>query len=165
MKWRIEPLQARHERDGFDCGDEALNQFLRRYARQQQSRNLNRTYVALGEGENRVCGFYTVSAGSVGFLDLDPTLKLPRYPVPVMRIGRLGVDLGVQGRGLWQQLLADALGLAVASSEKVGIFAVVVDAKHDQAASFYRKLGFIACQDLALTLYLPIETLSNSLKH
>ena len=164
MKWRIEPLHSRHERDAFDCGEEALNQFLRRYARQQQTRNLNRTYVALEEGGNRVVGFYTVSAGSIGFLELDPTMKLPRYPIPVMRIGRLGVDHGIQGKGLGRQLLADALRLALASSAKVGIFAVVVDAKHDQAASFYRKLGFTPCHDLAMTLYLPIQTLSGTSK-
>src|ERR1035437_5349462 len=161
MKWRIEPLHPRHERDRFDCGEEALNQFLRRYARQQQTRNLNRTYVALEEGGSRVVGFYTVSAGSIGFLELDPTLKLPRYPIPVMCIGRLGVDRGMQGKGLGQQLRADALLLALASSAKVGIFAVVVDAKHEQAATFYRKLGFIPCHDLALTFYLPIQTLSS----
>jgi len=66
MKWRIEPLHPRHERDAFDCGEEALNQFLRGYARQQQARNLSRTYVALEEGGTRVAGFYTVSAGSIG---------------------------------------------------------------------------------------------------
>ena len=164
MKWRIEPLHPRHERDAFDCGEEALNQFLRRYARQQQTRNLNRTYVALEEGGARGVGFYTVSTGSIGFLELDPTLNLPRYPIPVMRIGRLGVDRGIQGKGLGQQLLADALRLAIASSAKIGIFAVVVDAKHEQAASFYRKLGFIPCSDLALTLYLPIQTLSSTRK-
>jgi len=81
-----------------------------------------------------------------------------------MRIGRLGVDRAIQEQGLGQKLLADALRLALSSSAKVGIFAIVVDAKHDQAATFYRRLGFIPCRDLALTLYLPIQTLSSTRK-
>ena len=88
---------------------------------------------------------------------------LPRYPDPVLRIGRLAVDARCQGKGIGQDLLAFALRLAVEFSQRVGLYAVVVDAKHDKAKAFYVKLGFIACVDNSLNLYLPIATLELSL--
>lgn len=159
MNWRIESLDARHKRATFDCGNAVLNDFLRRYARQQQSRNLNRSYVAVRENDDHVAGFYTVSASSIGFAELDAALKLPRYPIPVMRIGRLAVDLEFQRQGLGEKLLADALRLSAAAAAKIGIYAVVIDAKHEKAANFYRRLGFLECREMPLTLYLPVATL------
>ena len=81
----------------------------------------------------------------------------------MLRIGRLAVDKRHQGKGIGQDLLAFALRLAVEFSQRVGLYAVVVDAKHEQAKAFYMKLGFIACADSPLTLYLPVATLEQSL--
>lgn len=155
----IQLLGAEQRRKGFDCGDAALNDFLLRQAGQQQRRGFGKTYVALAEDGVSVIGFVTVSAGQVATASLPSQLKLPRYPAPVLRIGRLAVDARHQGAGIGQDLLAFALRLAVEFSQRVGLYAVVVDAKHDKAKAFYVKLGFIACMDNPLCLYLPVATL------
>jgi GNAT superfamily N-acetyltransferase len=158
----IQLLGAGHRREGFDCGDVALNDFLLRQAGQQQRRGFGKTYVALAGDGVGVVGFVTVSAGQVATSALSSQAKLPRYPAPVLRIGRLAVDARHQGKGVGQDLLAFALRLAVEFSQRVGLYAVVVDAKHDKAKAFYVKLGFIVCVDNPLCLYLPVATLERA---
>ena len=159
----IQLLGAEHRREGFDCGDAALNEFLLRRAGQQQRRGFGKTYVPVAGDGVTVTGFVTVSAGQVATTALPAQLKLPRYPAPMLRIGRLAVDVRYQGKGIAQDLLAFALRLAVEFSRRVGLYAVIVDAKHDKAKAFYVKLGFIACVDNPLYLYLPVATLEQSL--
>lgn len=158
----IQLLGAEHRREGFDCGDAALNDFLLHQAGQQQRRGFGKTYIALADDGVSVIGFVTVSAGQVATSALSSQTKLPRYPAPVLRIGRLAVDARHQGSGVGQDLLAFALRLAVEFSQRVGLYAVVVDAKHDQAKAFYVKLGFIVCVDNPLSLYLPVATLERA---
>lgn len=158
MAIRIELLAARHRREGFDCGGAALNGFLTQQAGQQQRRGVGKTYVALDA--DRVVGFVTLSAGQVATEQLPAHLKLPRYPIPVLRIGRLAVDRRDQGQGVGQDLLAFALTLALEFSAKVGLYAVVVDAKDERAATFYRRLGFQSVQDNDLCLFLPLSKLA-----
>lgn len=158
----VQLLGAEHRREGFDCGDAALNDFLLRQAGQQQRRGFGKTYVALADDGVSVIGFVTVSAGQVATSALSSQAKLPRYPAPVLRIGRLAVDAHHQGKGVGQDLLACALRLAVEFSQRVGLYAVVVDAKHDKAKAFYVKLGFIVCVDNPLCLYLPVATLERA---
>lgn len=159
MALRIELLGGHAGRDQFDCGVAALNDFLSRRAGQQQRKGFGKTYVALGDGEDVVAGFVTVSVGQVAATELPPDLKLPRYPVPILRIGRLAVDKRLHRQGIGQELLAFALHLALDFSERVGLYAEVVDAKDDRVADFYRKLGFRPTLDNALCLYLPLEVL------
>jgi predicted N-acetyltransferase YhbS len=156
-------LSAQHRREGFDCGEAALNDFLLRQAGQQQRRGFGKTYVALAEDGVTVTGFVTVSAGQITTASLASQLKLPRYPAPMLCIGRLAVDMQHQGKSIGQDLLAFTLRLAVEFSQRVGLYAVVVDAKHDKAKAFYVKLGFIACVDNPLCLYLPIVTLEQTI--
>jgi len=163
MIWRIQPLENGLERSRFDCGDAGLNTFIRQYARQQQVRNYNRTYVALDGAGKQVIGYYSISAGSIAFAELRESDSLPKYPVPVVRIGRLAVDISVQGKGLGQQLLAHALKLSVTLADQIGIHAVVVDAKHKSASQYYQRLGFIPCKDVPLTLYLPTATIKQGM--
>ena len=158
----VQLLGAEHRREGFDCGDAALNDFLLRQAGQQQRRGFGKTYVALACDGVSVIGFVTVSAGQVATSALSSQAKLPRYPAPVLRIGRLAVDARHQGKGVGQDLLAFVLRLAVEFSQRVGLYAVVVDAKHDKAKAFYVKLGFIVCVDNPLCLYLPVATLERA---
>ena len=159
----IQLLGAQHNRAGFDCGDVALNEFLLRQAGQQQRRGFGKTYVAVAEDGVAVIGYITVSAGQIATASLPSQSKLPRYPAPILRIGRLAVDVRHQGSGIGQDLLAFALRLAVEFSQRVGLYAVVVDAKHDKAKAYYTKLGFIACVDSPLCLYLPVATLEQSI--
>ncbi|MDQ5889151.1 MAG: hypothetical protein QG667_2445, partial [Pseudomonadota bacterium] len=94
---RIELLAVSHQRNGFDCGEPALNAFLQQQAGQQQRRGFGKTYVTLADDGIRVTGFVTVSAGQVAVAQLPGRSKLPRHPAPILRIGRLAVDKTVQG--------------------------------------------------------------------
>jgi GNAT superfamily N-acetyltransferase len=152
-------LAAQHVRGGFDCGDSALNDFLQRQSGQLARKGYGKTYVALAADSITVLGFVTLSVGQVETAQLPSALKLPRYPAPVLRIGRLAVDRTAQGQGIGQQLMAFALQLSLEFSQKVGLYAVVIDAKHKQAKAFYTKLGFTSTLDDPLCLYLPIATL------
>src|SRR5438309_2342147 len=100
--WSIEPLKATHERGEFCCGKAPLDEFLRTLVSQYEKRNVGRTFVAVAQGENRVCGYYTLAAASVefGHLPEDLAKKLPKHPVPVAHLGRLAVDKSAQGKRL-----------------------------------------------------------------
>lgn len=158
----IERLAAHHQRGGFDCGEPALNEFLQRQAGQLGRKGFGKTYVALGDDSLSVTGFVTLSAGQVQTQQLPPTLKLPRYPVPILRIGRLAVDHRAQGQGTGRQLMAFALQLALEFSASIGLYAVVIDAKHDKARAYYQALGFTAMLDDPLCLYLPLAVLEKA---
>lgn len=163
MPVRIERLAAHHQRGGFDCGESVLNEFLQRQASQLLRKGFGKTYVALADDGVTVVGFVTVSAGQIQTTQLPPHLKLPRYPAPALRIGRLAVDRREQGRGTGQQLMSFSLQLALEFSRQVGVYAVVVDAKHEKAKLFYEALGFTATLDDPLCLYLPISTLQKTI--
>lgn len=159
MSIRIERLASHHGRESFDCGETALNEFLRKQAGQQQRRGFGKTYVALHDNGIDVIGFVTVSAGQVASQILPDPPTLPRSPAPTLRIGRLAVDRRQQGQGIGQDLLSFALHIALEFSEAVGLYAVIVDAKDEKAAGFYRQLGFISTLDSALCLFLPVASL------
>ncbi|MDK2796875.1 MAG: hypothetical protein PWQ19_425 [Tepidiphilus sp.] len=152
------PLDAAHDRASFDCGSEPLNRYLREHATQDMRRRVAACFVALAEGP-RIAGYYTLAAASLLLADLPPSIgkKLPRYPsVPAVRLGRLAVDRAFKGQGLGSALLADALARAARS--EIAAFALMVDAKDEAAAAFYRHHGFIALPDSPLTLFLPLAT-------
>ncbi len=151
----IEPLTASHSREAFDCGEESLNNFLKRFARQNNEKGLGRTYVAVKVGEPRIYGYYTISSGALSF-DTIPE-KLPRYPIPVVHLGRLAVDEVAKGQRLGKALLADALKRAVSIADQLGIYAVEVYALTENAREFYLKFGFAALLDDRLHLYLTIK--------
>lgn len=160
MSLHIELLGDRHRRAGFHCGEPALDAFLTNLAGQQQRRNFGRTCVALAEDGLTVVGFVTVSAGLVATTDMPAGLKLPRYPLPVMRVGRLAVDGRHRGRGIGKGLLRFALRLAREWSAHVGIYGVAVEAKHVAARDSYLQLGFLAGRDDPLNMILPLATLA-----
>jgi GNAT superfamily N-acetyltransferase len=160
VPFRVEALTREHARERFDCGEPALNEYLRRYARQNQERGIGRTYVAVPEGERRIVGFYTLSAGSVEFEDLPDTLRrrLPRYPVPVAHLGRLATCQSVRGQGLGGALVFDAILRTATVAEEIGIVAIEVWAKTDAARAFYETYGFRSLRDDRLHMYLSLET-------
>ncbi len=165
MPVSIELLAAHHERAGFDCGEPALNEFLQRQAGQLGRKGFGKTYVALAADGLAVAGFVTLSAGQVETHCLPAHLKLPRYPVPMLpmlRIGRLAVDRRAQGQGTGRQLMAFALQLALDFSKSVGLYAVVIDAKDDKARAFYQTMGFTSTLDDPLCLYLPVSVLEKA---
>jgi ribosomal protein S18 acetylase RimI-like enzyme len=111
-----------------------------------------------------VTAFVSVSAGQVGAASFPQHLKLPRYPVLVLRIGRLAVDRRAQGLKLGRELMRFALNLSLELAARVGIHAVVVDAKNDEARAFYERLGFIPFADAPLSLFIPIATLRQAVQ-
>lgn len=154
----IQPLAATHNRKDFDCGIESLNDFLKRFARQNDKKGLGRTYIAVKNGEkSHICGYYTIASGSISFETIPE--NLPRYPVPVIHLGRLAVDKAFQGQRLGKALLADALQRAVKIADHLGIFAVEVYALSEEAHEFYIKFGFSELLDERLHLYMSIKKL------
>jgi GNAT superfamily N-acetyltransferase len=160
LDFAIELLDKKHKRENFDCGEESLNQFLKKYARQNQEKGFGRTFVAILPDKREVLGYYTLSAGSVSF-EIIPD-KVPRYPIPTAHLGRLATDLSMRKQGLGELLLIDALQRVVLVAEKVGIYAVELFALSENAKNFYQKYGFVALNDDDKHLYLPVETLKNS---
>ncbi|HET6568112.1 MAG TPA: GNAT family N-acetyltransferase [Rhodothermales bacterium] len=160
MPFRIERITPEHERDEFDCGEPEMNEYLLRFARQNDRKETGRTYVAVRPAGKRVLGYYTLSAGAVAFEHLPPTVRkrIARYPVPVAHLGRLAIDHSVQGQGLGSALLFDALRRVSKVSEEMAIYAVEVRALHDVARTFYVKFGFKPLMNDPLRLYLPIQT-------
>lgn len=161
--FEIHPLDKTFDRDGFDCGQDMLDRFLKSSARQNQSAGANRTFVAIvaGDKTKRVVGFYSQGMGQIDLssLPVERQKKLPRHPVPVARIGRLAVDGKLKGQGLGGLLLADALRRIKLVSTEIGVFAVVVDAKDDSAKSFYAKYGFVGLTDDPLAFFLSLASI------
>ena len=154
----IEVLQGSHDRSRFDCGSEALDRYIRRQASRDARRNVSRVFVALPEESNKVAGFYTLSAGSIerNALPEKQAKRLPRYPLPVTLLGRLAVDRRWSGQGLGSALLADVLRRVVRASAALAVYAVVVDAKDEQAQAFYEHFGFIEPPGAKRRLFYPV---------
>jgi GNAT superfamily N-acetyltransferase len=153
--YTIERLSPAHDRGSFDCGEQTLNEYLRRYAGQHDRKGLGRTYVAVERGGSAVKGYYTILSGAVSF-EIVPE-NLPRHPVPVLLLGHLAVDRTAQGHGVGAMLLIHALKRAVDVSEQLGVHAVAVDALNDSARAFYLKYGFSELLDDPLHLFLSIK--------
>lgn len=154
----VVPLNEAHDRSAFHCDSEPLNRYLREQVTQDIRRRVAACFVALTD-DRKVAGYYTLASASLLLADLPASTiqKLPRYPtVPAVRMGRLAVDQTFKGQGLGGALLADALHRAARS--EVAAFALMVDAKDEAAAAFYRHHGFIALPESALRLFLPLAT-------
>ncbi len=154
----LAPLDAGHDRSHFCCGSERLDQYLREQAAQDARRRVAACFVAL-EDKRRIIGYYTLASASVPLTALpsENRKKLPRYPaVPAVRMGRFAVDQAFQGRGLGAALLADAIARTMRA--EIASYAMIVDAKNDEAAAFYRHHGFISLPDTPLMLFLPFAS-------
>jgi GNAT superfamily N-acetyltransferase len=153
------PLSPDHDRLAFSCGIDPLDRYLQTQATQDIRRHIANCFVATLENSNIVAGYYTFSAASLPLLDLpsETAKRLPRYPVvPAARIGRLAIDRRYRGRGLGAALLFDAITRAARAD--AAIFAILVDAKDDAAAAFYRHHGFAPFAARPRNLFLPLGT-------
>lgn len=156
---RIESLQNKHDRRRFDCSDSTLNDYLRRYARQHADANISRTYVA--SESQRICGYYSLAMAAIKRQQLPNKYhkRFADYPVPMARLARLAVDVDYQGRGMGKLLLMDALYRCLELSRNIGMAGVIVDAKHEQAKTFYQNFEFETFPDSVLSLWLPAGTI------
>src|SRR6266542_290251 len=140
---RIEKLRRDHQVDPFDCGQDALNRFLVRYAFQNQQAEASQTYVALMGDE--VVGFYTLVVAQVEYDDAPQRLGkgLARHPIPLMLLARLAIAASWQGKRLGSGLLKDAMRRTLQAADIAGIRALAVHAKDDNARAFYERFGFV----------------------
>jgi len=157
----FEPLGAHHDRQGFDCGKPALNEFLQRQARQNAERSVGVTHVAVPAlGASQILAYSTLLTRTVNAaLVLVP--KLPQGEIGVALLGRLAVGQAAQGRSLGKLCLLRAMRQVETASREMGIYALVLHALHDEARAWYLRLnwGFEALRDDPNHLFLPVSTI------
>jgi len=165
--WQIQLLdKSLHRRDGFSCGKESLDAYLKQTARRAQEAGVGGTWVAVDrsedpdeDGRRPILGYYTVAMASIHLAEL-PTESRRGLPsqVPAARLARLAVATSAQGEGLGRLLLIDALGRIAQASQQVTAYAVVLGALNDDAKSFYEPYGFLELTNDPLHLFLPMTT-------
>jgi GNAT superfamily N-acetyltransferase len=155
----IEKLALHHAVENFDCGQDALNRFLIRFALPGQQANASQTYVGLADAV--VVGFYTLVVSEVAYADAPERLTqgLARHPAPLILLARLAVGAAWQGKGLGAGLLKDAMRRTAQAAEIVGIRALAAHAKDDDARAFYEYFGFLASPTDPLHLFILIKDL------
>lgn len=168
----IRPLARDDDRSGFSCGQADLDRFFEHYAGQNQFKlHLAVTYVAVVEA--RIAGFATVAASSIERASVPSSRlrrRLPAYPLPVLRLARLGVDTRTQGLGIGKALLRHVLALAVRQRDRLGCVGVVTDAKAE-TVGFCQALGFVAVEGVRegllhgepLPMFLAIDTIAEAI--
>jgi len=145
MNFRVESLRRSHAVEGFDCGREALNRFLIRYALRNEQAGASRTYLAFAGDCDEIVGYYTLVVGQVDYDGAPEHLKkgLAKHPVPIILLARLAVATRWKGKGLGAALLKDAMLRTLEAARIAGIRGFAVHAKDDEARAFYEKFDFI----------------------
>lgn len=161
MTLSFELLNTDLNRFSFDCGEEALNHYLKHFAYQDMERELARTFIVRKKKEYKILGYYTLASGAVDLKNLPASLlkKLPKYPIPVARLARLAIDKQEQSKGYGELLLMDALYRTSVAAENMGIYGIVIDAKHEKAKQFYQRYGFQSSSLNPLTLFGSLKEL------
>jgi len=155
----VETLRADHDLSSFDCGKPALDDWLTRFSRPNQAAGAARTYIV--HRGKCVVGYYALAAGSVEHEETPSRISrgLARHPIPVVIIARLAVDRSEQGGGLGKALLKDALLRIAGAGEVIGVRAVLVHAKDEDARRFYERFDFDPSPLDPLQLFLLIKDL------
>jgi GNAT superfamily N-acetyltransferase len=161
---RIEKLQRGHAIDAFDCGREALNRFLNRFALLSQQAEASQTYIALAVED--IVGYYTLVVGQVEYNDAPERLTkgLARHPVPIMLLARLAVATSWQGKGVGAGLLKDSTLRTLQAADIAGIRAFAVHAKDDEARTFYEHFDFVPSPSDPYHLFRLLKDLRAGLK-
>ena len=160
--WQVEPFdKAVHDRSQFDCGHPGLNEWLQKRVSQFEKRDLARTYVLVEQGDPVIRGYYAISNHTVVYeaLPEDQAKGLPQIDTPAVLLGRLAIDRSVQGQGLGEFLLLDALRRAEYLSHYIGVRTVEVDVIDETAKQFYMKYGFVPLRDDPHHLFLPMTVI------
>lgn len=163
--WHEEPIGNHHDRGAFDCGDEALNQFLDRHARQSHEKGGAKTYLAVSEPNEKILGYCSLSLASIAYERAPEVIKagLARHDVPVFRLDRLAEDTTVQGCRLGGQLLLAAGRRCLLVAAQAGGVALLINAKNERVAKWYATYGAISLLDAHLSLLLPFKTIHTAL--
>lgn len=167
----IEPISTDHLTDDFDCGSVAQTDWLRKHALQSHRTDSSKVRVIARLSDRRVVGYYALSAGSVERETAPPRVArgMPKYPVPVVVLTRLGVDLSVQRRGLGRALLRDVLIRVANAADEIAARALLIHCQDEAARDFYRRFAefeesasdplhlFLVMNDLRKTLGAPVR--------
>ena len=148
-----------HDRRAFECGVAELNNYLMRFAAQQSKKGIATVQVLVdADRPELILGYYSLSAAQIDVSTLDAQLqrKLPKYPVPCFRLGRLAVHTEHRALGYGRHLIGLAVKRCLEAKQYVGAYALVVDAKNIGAKAFYEHYGFTALIDNPFILYLPL---------
>jgi predicted GNAT family N-acyltransferase len=160
VAFAIEELDPqRHDRAGFDCSVEPLNRYLRSLAAQHRTKGIATTFVLVDtDRPATILGYYSLSAAALAFERLTDADRrgLPAYPIPAVRIGRLAASQAHRGQRLGELLLQNAIKRILAARHTLGVYAVLIEAKNDDAEAFHRKYGFRLCDAHTRQLYLPL---------
>lgn len=163
---KIISIQESNKKDiiFFDSGIKELNDYFVNYALFNDINNIGKTFILYDD--NNLIGFYTLSNASISINEIPDTYKskLPKYPIPCIRIARLAIDKKYQNKGYGRLLLKDAFIKTLAISKKSGLCFVVVDSK-PSSKNYYKKFGFTSSKNKELTLLLPIKTLIDVFKY
>lgn len=160
-----EPLTSDHVLDGFVCGHPSFDQWLTRHALQAGAAGSARTYVVLDSEQHRVVGYHALTAAGIEREAATTRVikGMPRYPVPVVLLARLAVDLTVTGRGIGAWLLRDAILRTLTAAETIGVRAMLVHAQDENARRFYLKHGLEPSPTDPLHLMILLKDLAASI--
>ncbi len=148
-----------HDRLSFTCGVAELDEYLHRFAVQQSKKGIAVVRVLIDtDMPKTILGYYSLSAAQIDAVQMDERTqkKLPRYPVPCFRLGRLAAHSAHRNRGLGRLLIGCAVERCLEAKKHVAAYALVVDAKGEDAKTFYEHYGFTPCRDNPMTLYLSL---------
>jgi GNAT superfamily N-acetyltransferase len=151
----------RHDRKAFTCGKQELDEYLQRYASQHNKSGLSTVRVLVDSAKpSTILGYYSLSAAQISVDELDEASRkaLSRYPLPCFRMGRLARHVHNRGQGLGEMLIGLAVRNCLQARKSVGAYALIVDAKDDEARQFYEHYGFSVCQHMPMTLYLCLPS-------
>ena len=165
--WHEEPISRKHDRKAFDCGDAAMNDFLRRYARQSHDLGGAKTILAIDDADNKtIFGFYSLAPGALAYAETPEMMRrgLAQHDVPGFRLARLATHVRLQGQGLGGQLLAAAARRCLRAAAEVGGVVLIIDAKNDRVARWYASYGALALNNKPLTLVMSLATFAADLK-
>ena len=164
--WRVEPLGPAHDRGAFISGRPEGDDWLHRRARQAQDKRLSSTRVLLDDS-GAIAGYYTLAIGAVDFSDLPPeaSRKLPERPLPVVTLAWLGVRGNLQGRGLGERLLADALAHCHRVKREIAFIAVLIDALDEKTRAFYERHDFKRLPGHPFRLFIGAALLDKMMEH
>lgn len=146
----------------FSCTEPALDEYIKRFAVNQEKIGIGRTFVLLHE--QALIGYYTLCAAQISIQDLpqEHRKKIPKYPIPASRLCRLAVGESYQGKKIGEHLLADAIKRVLLADSVMAIHSLIVDAKNEKSKNFYLKYGFIPLEGCDLNLFLSLATLRKS---
>jgi GNAT superfamily N-acetyltransferase len=155
----IVSINKTHPKRAFDCNEPDLNFFFKHYAFKNE-RISGKTYVAVEDAES-IAGYVTLAAGELATKEIPEAFreKLPKYPVPVVLIAKLAVDVRFQKKRIGALLLRHAAEQALAVADRVGCYGLHVDALNENAKAFYLHYGFLQSPDRPLQLFLPLKTI------